>query len=128
MLVQSKRADPGRSTLSNAALAGGSNHPTDMEMTMTSHNTSAPVGATTTISPTLGKVYRSGAATTDQLLVELCDQFKLDAKAIDPTITGLWLYRDLTAPNRDPRGAVSGFFIEREHAPLRSSDRKAGAL
>lgn len=78
------------------------------------------------ISPTVGKALRSGAMTTDQLLVELVDQFKLDAMAIDSTITGLWLYRDMTMPDRDIRGAVQGLFLEREHAPLLSSE-KVGA-
>ena len=75
-------------------------------------------GTTTMISPAVGAAYRSGAGTVDQLLVELVDQFRLDAMTIDPTITGLWLYRDLTAPDRDPKGAVQGFFLERAHAPL----------
>lgn len=77
------------------------------------------------LSPALGNALRSGATTTDQLLVELVDQFKLDAMAIDPTILGVWLYRDMTMLGRDPSGAVQGLFIERKHSPLRQSDLRA---
>lgn len=83
--------------------------------------------AVTKISPAMSIALRSGASTVDQLLVELVDQFKRDAMAIDPTITGLWLYRDQTMPGRDLGGAVQGLFLDRAHAPLRASDRKAGA-
>lgn len=75
-------------------------------------------GQTSAITPTLGAAYRSGAQSADQLLVDLADRFIADAMAIDPTITGGWLYRDLTAPGRDDRGAVQGILLEREHAPL----------
>tara|TARA_R100000365_G_C2690038_1_gene32251 strand:+ start:268 stop:543 length:276 start_codon:yes stop_codon:yes gene_type:complete len=91
---------------------------------MQKHITSATGGATTTLSPTLGRAYRSGAATIDQLLLELMDQFKRDAMAIDPTIIGAWVCRDLTAHDRDPGGAVHGIVLEREHTRL---VRKAGA-
>lgn len=80
------------------------------------------------ISPALGAALRSGAKTTDQILIELMDQFVEDAKAIDPTILGAWVGRDLTLPGRqrDPGGAVQSVFFERAHAPLRSSG-KVGA-
>lgn len=71
------------------------------------------------ISPALGTAYRSGAVTVDQLLVELADQFKRDAMAIDPTITGFLLCRDLRIEGRDPTGAVNGIVLERAHAPVR---------
>ena len=126
MSPQSKTAVAGTTTVSNAALEGGSVSTQCMEMTMNTNTPTRPGGATTAISPSLGRAYRSGAATVDQLLVELADQFIADAKAIDPTITGGWMYRDLTrgGRERDPHGAVQGFYLEREHAPL---VRKAGA-
>jgi|GEM_PF-6506870 len=83
----------------------------------------APV---TTISPALGAAYRSGAKTVDQLLVELADQFKRDATAIDPTITGFLICRDLRMEGRDPCGAVNGIVLERDHAPVHPG-RKGGA-
>lgn len=76
------------------------------------------------ISPALGGAFRSGATTVDQLLVELADQFKRDAMAIDPTITGFLICRDLQMEGRDPRGALNGIVLERPHAQVRSSDRK----
>lgn len=123
MLTQNKRATAGTVTPQMDALAGAPITNPHKELMMQSNTTSAPSGATTAISPSLGKAYRSGAKSVDQLLVELADQFIADAKAIDPTITGGWLYRDLTAPERDDRGAVQGFYLEREHAPM---CRKAG--
>lgn len=87
----------------------------------------AAAASVTAISPALGAAYRSGAKTIDQLLVELADQFKRDAMAIDPTITGMWLSRDMTMEGRDLSGAPAGIFLERAHAPLRTSERKAGA-
>jgi hypothetical protein len=124
VLTQSKRATAGTVTPQMDALAGApmSNHA--MEMTMDTNTPARPGGATTAISPSLGKAYRSGAKSVDQLLVELVDQFKLDAMAIDPTITGAWLARDMTMRGRDPGGAVHGLFLERENSPL---VRKAGA-
>lgn len=78
------------------------------------------------ISPALGAAYRSGAVTPDQLLVELADQFKRDAMAIDPTITGMWLARDLTMEGRDLRGVVNGIILERAHSPfVRHRDKAA---
>lgn len=89
----------------------------------------AIVGATATvtaISPALGAAYRSGAKTPDQLLVELADQFKRDAMAVDPTITGIWLSRDMRMEGRHC-GAPNAIIFERKGEPLRASDEKAGA-
>jgi hypothetical protein len=69
------------------------------------------------IPPALATVYRSGAVGTHQELVELVDQFKRDAMAIDPSITGIWMFTDQTIPDL-PHGLVQGLYIEREHAPL----------
>lgn len=85
-------------------------------------------GETTTITPTLGKAYRSGAKTVDQLLVNLMDQFVEDAKAIDPTIIGAWVGRDMTTRGRDPGGAVQSVFLEREGMELRQPSRKVDVL
>lgn len=87
----------------------------------------AAVSSVAAISPALGATYRSGAKTVDQLLVELADQFKLDAMAIDPTITGMWLCRDMLMEGRDIGGAPNGLVLERAHAPLLASQQKAGA-
>lgn len=126
MTPQSKRATAGTVTPQMDALAGTPITNPHKELTMNTNTPTRPGGATTAISPSLGRAYRSGAKTVDQLLVELADQFIADAKAIDPTITGGWLYRDLTrgGRERDPHGVVQGFYLEREHAPL---VRKAGA-
>jgi hypothetical protein len=88
----------------------------------------AIVGAAATvtaISPALGAAYRSGAKSTDQLLVELADQFKRDAMAVDPTITGIWLCRDMRMES-NYAGAPNAIIFERKGEPLRASDEKAG--
>ena len=84
------------------------------------------VATVTAISPALGAAYRSGAKTTDQMLVELADQFKRDAMAIDPTITSVWLSRDMRMESNHA-GAPNAIIFERKGEPLRASDGKAGA-
>ncbi|MBL8577696.1 MAG: hypothetical protein JNK47_10750 [Mesorhizobium sp.] len=70
------------------------------------------------VAPTLARVYRTGAIDVDTLLEELLVQFKSDAQAIDPTIKGAWVGRDLTMEGRVPSGAVSSVYFERDHAPF----------
>jgi len=76
----------------------------------------AAAASVSVISPALGSVYRSGAQSADDQLIELVDHFKQDAMAIDPSITGLWLGHDATIPGR--RSAVVSLYLEREHAPF----------
>jgi hypothetical protein len=52
----------------------------------------------------------------DAQLRDLADQFKLDAMAIDPTVTGMWGYYDETINDRD--SAFQGLFLERKGSPL----------
>lgn len=52
----------------------------------------------------------------DALLTDLASQFKLDAMAIDPTITGMWTYNDMTIEERD--SAFQGLFLERAASPF----------
>lgn len=106
---------------------GSTNAQKDMEMNK--HvNSTAPAGAASVerISPALSAVYRSGAETIDAQLTELVDQFKRDAMAIDPTITGLWMGKDLTFDDR-PHGAVQSVFLERDHAPFAQRRRLGDA-
>lgn len=76
----------------------------------------------TEISPTLSRVYRSGAQTMDDQLSELVTQFKLDAMAIDPSIKGAWVGRDMTIEGRD--NAVMSIFLERDSNPFIQRRRK----
>jgi hypothetical protein len=65
----------------------------------------------------LGRVYRSEVgADPDARLSDLASQFKLDAMTIDPTITGMWTYNDMTIAERD--SAFQGLFLERVASPF----------
>lgn len=75
------------------------------------------------ISPTLARVYRTGAQSVDDQLSELATQFKTDAMTIDPTIKGMWVVNDLTHPDRD--SAFQAIYFERENAPFTSKPKAA---
>lgn len=70
----------------------------------------------TAISPTLGKVFRSSGRDVDTQLKVLVDQFKEDAKAIDPTIKGAWIGHDMSLDDREQ--ALMSIYFERDHAPF----------
>jgi len=78
----------------------------------------ATIGAATAtaISPTLARVYRTGAVDIDTQLRELADQFQRDAMVIDPTIEGVWLGHDFTVPGRE--SAVMCVTFERKTSRL----------
>ena len=93
----------------------------------------ATIGAAasvTAMSPALGRALRGSTDVNDidtQLTI-LFEQFNRDARAIDPTITGAWVMRDLTVKGRacDPRGAISCIAFQRgDDGLFRPSGEKA---
>lgn len=70
------------------------------------------MSAVTKISPNVAKVFRTGAVDVDDQLAELARLFTEDARAIDPTISGMWLGSDMTFKGR--AAAVFSVTFERK--------------
>ncbi len=86
----------------------------------------AAPAAATAISPALSKVYRDGAVSIDDQLSALVTQFKTDAMAIDPSIKGAWVGRDMTIEGRT--AAVMQIFLERDSNPFVQRRRKPATI